>query len=106
MNPRDKAQFGTAASSSSSSSSYTISPGVSTVTETTTLDAVPFLAEKADGSEGNIERAIYAHIRALRTLGKESINTEEIAMALSLPVKAVNKAIEALKDKGITAAKK
>lgn len=48
-----------------------------------------------------IQRAIYAHIRAVRALGRERITTGEIAEALSLPVSEVNRAVTGLKKKGV-----
>lgn len=48
-----------------------------------------------------IENAVYAHIQAIRGLGRSQINTSEIADALSLPVQEVNLAIESLREKGI-----
>jgi hypothetical protein len=54
-------------------------------------------------SESNVESAIYAHIKAIRSLGKHTINTEEIATALSLPVSVVNRAISGLRSKGVKA---
>ena len=52
-------------------------------------------------TEKEIEGAIYSHIRAIRTLGKTKINTQEIAESLSLSVKDVNRAIMRLKNKGV-----
>jgi uncharacterized membrane protein len=49
----------------------------------------------------DIERAVYAHIRAMRTLGKKTINTAEIAEALSLSLGEVHGALGALKKKGV-----
>jgi predicted transcriptional regulator len=51
--------------------------------------------------ERKVENAIYSHIRAIRTLGRLEINTDEIADALSLPVLVVNQAISSLKKKGV-----
>jgi hypothetical protein len=48
-----------------------------------------------------IERAVYSHIQAVRTLGHKRINTEQIAEALGLPVSAVNATIVSLKRKGV-----
>jgi len=48
-----------------------------------------------------IEKAVYAHIRAVRALGRTQINTSDIADALSLPVSEVNRAITQLKKKGV-----
>ena len=60
------------------------------------LPQTPSLPEKK-----NIQRAVYAHIRAVRALGRKRITTGEIAEALSLPVSEVNRAITALKRKGV-----
>ena len=49
----------------------------------------------------DIERAVYAHIRAMRTLGKKTINTAEIAESLSLSLEEVHGALGALKKKGV-----
>lgn len=55
-----------------------------------------------DGSASDaIEAAVYAHIRALRALGKASANTADIALALNLPVSIVHQAAENLKSKGV-----
>ena len=48
-----------------------------------------------------IENAVYAHIQAVRTLGRTKIDTNEIAEALSIPVSQVNAALAALKHKGV-----
>lgn len=49
----------------------------------------------------NVENAVYAHIRAIRALGRTSIVTTDIADALSLSVVQVNRAVSALKKKGV-----
>lgn len=50
---------------------------------------------------GRIEKAVYAHIKAIRTLGRTSINTAEIAQALSIPMPDVTRAVSNLRDKGV-----
>jgi hypothetical protein len=45
--------------------------------------------------------AVYSHIRAVRALGRGSINTNEIAKALSLPSKDVERAVSTLGRKGV-----
>jgi hypothetical protein len=52
-------------------------------------------------TESAVENAIYAHIRAIRALGRKEVNTSEISDALSLPVLIVNRAIASLKKKGV-----
>ena len=49
----------------------------------------------------DVENAIYAHIQALRALGKTRINTADIAMALKVPPKTVELAVSNLKEKGV-----
>jgi hypothetical protein len=49
----------------------------------------------------NIVNAIYAYIRALRSLGRTTINTDEIAEGLSLNVNEVNRAVSALRSRGV-----
>jgi len=49
----------------------------------------------------NIENAVYAHIRAMRELGKTQLNTAEIAEALGLSVTEVDSTLAALKKKGV-----
>jgi hypothetical protein len=51
--------------------------------------------------DDKIERAVYSHIRAMRTLGKTKINTSDIADALSLDVRDVNGVIGKLTRKGV-----
>jgi hypothetical protein len=48
-----------------------------------------------------VENAVYAYIRAMRALGHTALNTAEVAVALSLPTIEVNRAITALKKKGV-----
>ena len=48
-----------------------------------------------------IERAVFAHIQAVRALGRTRINTADIALALGLPTKSVERAVAKLKDKGV-----
>ena len=58
---------------------------------------------RANRSSKGIQNAVYAHIQAIRALGRKEINTVEIADALSLPVSEVNRAISSLKKKGVKA---
>jgi hypothetical protein len=48
-----------------------------------------------------VEKAVYAYIRAIRALGRTTIHTAEIAAALSLPVREVNQAVPSLNRKGV-----
>jgi hypothetical protein len=49
----------------------------------------------------NIENAVYAYIRAIRALGKTTINTADIAAALELAIADVDRTLSALKKKGV-----
>jgi predicted Rossmann fold nucleotide-binding protein DprA/Smf involved in DNA uptake len=48
-----------------------------------------------------IERAVYAHIQAVRALGRTQIEPQEIARALGLSVQQVLSTIHTLKQKGV-----
>ena len=52
-------------------------------------------------STKDVEAAVYAHIRAVRALGRTVINSAEISNALAVPVAEVEKALVRLKAKGI-----
>jgi hypothetical protein len=51
----------------------------------------------------NVESAVYAHIQAVRALGRTQIEPQEIARALGLSVSQVQGTIAALKSKGVKA---
>ena len=53
--------------------------------------------------EKKFERAVYAYIQAIRVLGSEQVNTEEIADALSMPIGEVERAVRSLRKKGVKA---
>src|SRR5271163_1479133 len=48
-----------------------------------------------------INAAVFAHVRAIRSLGRTKISNVEISDALSLPIAEVDLAIRALKTKGM-----
>lgn len=48
-----------------------------------------------------VQNAVYAHIKAVRTLGRTTINVSEIARSLALPIKDVTRAVSALRSKGV-----
>jgi hypothetical protein len=52
-------------------------------------------------SKKKLHLAILSHIKAIRTLGRTEINTQEIADALSISVWEVNDALEVLKKQGV-----
>jgi hypothetical protein len=95
---------------SSNSTATVVSLGTSSLTGESTEQVPPkvvFLSaqtpppSKRQASMRRINKAVYAHIRAVRALGRKRINTEEIAEALSLPVEQVNRAIHLMKKKGV-----
>jgi len=51
--------------------------------------------------KSTIENAIYAHIRALRALGRKTIYPAEIAEALTLSLEEVRNALNSLRKKGV-----
>jgi Replication protein A C terminal len=52
-------------------------------------------------SSRKVENAVYSYVRALRSLGKKTVNTMEIAESLSLPLSDVHNAVKSLANKGI-----
>jgi DNA-binding GntR family transcriptional regulator len=72
----------------------------STTKEQVPVNDVPHTRRSARTSK-SVENAIYAYIRAIRALGRNKINTSDIAEALSLSVSEVNHAISALEKKGV-----
>jgi len=52
-------------------------------------------------SKKQLHLAILSHIKAIRTLGRTEINTQEIADALCISVQEVNDALEVLKKQGV-----
>lgn len=85
---------------SSSVTVSTVTP--TTVTATVSVGAkstVTVTARKISASD--LQEAIYAHIQAIRALGKTRVTPEEIARALDLSVSTVEGAVAALQSKGI-----
>ena len=64
---------------------------------------VPIVSHKRRPSreDKRVANAVYAHIQAIRALGRNTINTADIAEALSISVYEVNRAITALAKKGV-----
>ncbi len=89
---------------SSTSGHMTISTNVS---RTSTGQFVPIarVIRSARGprslSDEDVEKAVYAHIKAVRALGRETANTLEIARALSIPLRRVEEAAKRLEPKGV-----
>jgi|SRR5450755_702202 len=55
---------------------------------------------KGVGKE-EIFNAVYSHIRAIRSLGRSTVNTSDIARALGLALSDVQESITRLKSKGV-----
>jgi HTH domain len=68
--------------------------------ESVQVNAIPTVHGKGRINK-KTESAVYSYIRAIRALGREQVNTGEIADALSLSVLTVNNAIAALRKKGV-----
>lgn len=66
---------------------------------------VPWPGEPIKGGKAAIEKAVYGHIRALRALGRDTVNTVEIAQALGISVKEVDASIANLRAKGVKPAR-
>jgi hypothetical protein len=89
------------------------SSSTATITTTTTWSSSdpsgqftmghPYAAKKVAvaRTDKGTENAVYAHIRAVRALGRTQINTDEIAKALGLSVGEVNSTLASLKKKGV-----
>src|SRR5258708_37206090 len=54
-------------------------------------------------SKKQLESAVYSYIQALRALGKNDVNTSDIADALGLRTRDVNSVLDELKAKGVKA---
>lgn len=52
-------------------------------------------------SPHDIEGAILGYVRAIRALGRTTINSAEIAEALSIPLSDVHKAVGNLRPRGV-----
>lgn len=60
-------------------------------------------ASRADLNQDahKIEDAVYAHIQAMRALGRTRVNTAQIARALGLKTQVVDRAVSGLESKGV-----
>ena len=56
---------------------------------------------KATAGEASVEKAVYSYIQAVRALGRETVNTVEIARALGVNIDAVESAVAKLRAKGV-----
>ena len=80
---------------------------VTSTSTSTVVSDVMRTAQRADirgqkySVSGDVESAVYSYIQALRAVGRTRINTADIAMALNLPLKIVERAAANLKEKGV-----
>jgi hypothetical protein len=56
-------------------------------------------------STPNIESAVYAYVRAMRTLGHTHVRSENVSRALQISLSAAMAALQALEDKGVRRSK-
>lgn len=80
-------------------------PTITSVSSSTSMGSVRINAsagnQPAKKVSSEVERAVFAHIQAVRALGRNEINTFEIAQALSLSPETVVMAVARLRDKGV-----
>ena len=80
----------------------TVSSTSTSVTKIVNLVGKPVpRPERADP----VVSAVYSHIRAIRSLGHTTVNTADIARALSISTQQVETSLSALKNKGVKVAK-
>jgi hypothetical protein len=83
----------------------TVSPLQSSTTASTSAFTTTTLSRGFDfrtpDDDERMERAVYAHIRALRTLGQTTVNTMEISEALSIPPNRIMEILHRLHSKGV-----
>lgn len=88
--------------SASTATTYFFPAASGTVTSTDVdPSAFPVHRPQRALSDRAIANAVYAYIRAARSLGRSALNTADIADALSLPVHRINQAVSALRHKGV-----
>ncbi len=85
----------------SSSSGRFVTSTSSTSTSHVTVRGDGRLKRKRPVSDKDVEAAVYAYVRAVRALGRTSINTLEISKSLEIPLAKVEKTVSELRSKGI-----
>ena len=86
--------------SKSSPASETVTYSITTPTTRTStfaLDAAP----PPRKSSKDVEKAVYAYLRALRALGQTELKVSEVAEGLHIAVPLVISALNALRRKGV-----
>jgi ribosomal protein L20A (L18A) len=95
----------TSLSTSVSSSSLTVpatsAGGATASTNSWKLDAAFFESAQAAFEQKAVEDAVYAHLRAVRRLGRMSVTIAEVASALGLTPEVVSAAVDKLGAKGV-----
>lgn len=72
-----------------------------TITRTSGFTGVSGTGTAGNLSNKDIANAVYGHIRAVRALGKTTVDSHEIARALNLSPAQVAQALKELADKGV-----
>lgn len=86
---------------SSSSARFLTSTKSTSTSDVTTVRGIYMQGRKRPVADKDMEAAVYAHVRAVRALGRTTINTLELSRSLGLPLAKVEKAVSNLRSKGI-----
>lgn len=84
----------------SSTGSLTTGP-TSTVTESRSFTVELMSRSEAAQRARDVAGAVYSHLQAVRSLGREQVTADEIAQALGLPQNVVLDAVARLGTKGV-----
>ena len=87
--------------SSTSSVTDSITLGSSSIAGAYSVERPQQARARQGAVQKQIVAAVYAHIKAVRSLGRTGINTADIARALGLPLHEVERAVAALQTKGV-----
>ena len=82
----------------------TVTLGKSSGTGSQEVGKTTTARKKSTPSDTKVEGAVYAYIRAVRALGRTRTNTADIALALGLSRKTVERTIVRLNEKGVKVA--
>ncbi len=87
--------------SSATASTVTIRSHGTGSSEPTFFSDTKISGRRGTRTQKEIEAAVYAYIRAMRTLGHTHVDSSAVAQALSLSVTDVEAAMRNLSDKGV-----
>ena len=85
----------------SSSGKFVTSTSSTSTSEVAPVQGIYRHKRKRPVSDKDVEAAVYAYVRAVRALGRMSINTLEISRSLEIPLAKVEKTVSELRSKGI-----